>query len=354
VSVAAGDPLHTRALSLELHAAAAGRVAVRGTVIDLRKQGLVPVPGGLQLPGLIHHMELEGEVDAATRVLERFDVRQPAVAFEPSEATRGESCRDPALRLRALAGARLDAAFAARLSAAYGGPRGCTHLLTLARLLASAVPRALDLEAALGGAARRAGERIFARSLHLDGFAAEEGALAISVRLGDVHLAPAARSGGPARDPFDELASQTEVRVLATVDVATTALRALRAAERTRTRETLAAADFADRSAPLQDLVGRPLMAGIGAELVRRFGGGGGSGGPLLDALLNLAPGYVQCVAPVSERWLREGAPGADRPAPATALGAHPDSCYMWRREGALQAQREAIEAAGGASGRGR
>jgi hypothetical protein len=332
----AGDPLHTRLLTLDVRRAEGERLAVRGEVLDLRKRGLVPVPGALQLPGVIHRMELEALVEPRERRFERVEARQPVVAFEASEDSGGESCRDSAGALQALVGARLDAAFLGRLSGAYGGPRGCTHLLTLARLLASGTARALDQEQAFAGAARSAGERVFRRVLALDGFELPAGAMQLVVQLSDVQLRPRAEG---AESPLDFLARQTELRVVATLDLATTMLRELRAEERTRTRAELTSVGFSDRSGELQELVGRPLMAGFGAELVRRFAADPASG-PLLDALLNLAPGYVQCVAAVRDLFLPGG------PA-AASLGARPDSCFMWRRGGALEAVRAARERVG-------
>jgi len=325
----AGEPLHTRMLTLEVRQAEGARLAVRGEVIDLRKRGLVPVPGSLQLPGVIHRMELEATLQPAERRVEALEVRQPVVAFEASEATGGESCRDPAAALRSLAGARLDGAFLKRLSAAYGGPRGCTHLLTLARLFASGAARALDLEAALPPGARAPGERAFRRVLALDGFQAPGGALHLCVQLSDVQLAR--RSAAAAANALDLLASQAEVRVSASLEIASASLRSLRAEERTRTRSQLESAGYRDRSDELREWLGKPLMGGIGPELVRRFAGEPGSA-LLLDALLNLAPGYLQCVAAVSDLFLSGG-----RATAAAGLGGQPDSCFMWREGGTLR-----------------
>jgi Protein of unknown function (DUF2889) len=332
---AEGDPLHTRLFSLDVRSAERGRLAVRGEVLDLRKRGLVPVPGALQLPGVIHRMELEVLVDSAERRVERLEARQPVVAFEASEATGGESCRDPAGALQVLVGAPLGRGFLRRLSEAYGGPRGCTHLLTLARLLASGAARALDLEAERAGAPREAGERVFRRVVAIDGFEGEQRSMQLAVQLSDVHLRP--RAPAPAV-PLGALASHLELRLLARLELATTLLRELRAEERTRTPDDLEAA-FADRSPELEALVGRPLMAGFGAEAVRRFEDEPRSA-PLLDALLNLAPGYVQCVAAVRDLFL-PGGPGAAN------LGARPDSCFMWRAGGALQEARTGRESPG-------
>jgi hypothetical protein len=54
---------------------------------------------------------------------------------------------------------------------------------------------------------------------------------------------------------------------------------------------------------------------------------------PLLDALLNVAPMLIQCVPAVMERW--QSRPSAPRPGMMAGNGMV-DSCYMWRRGGAL------------------
>jgi len=324
------EPLHTRMLTVDVRAAEGGALALCGQVLDLRKRGLVPLPGALQLPGVIHHMTLAARVDPAARALTELRVEQPSVAFEPSPATRGESCRDPAGALQALVGVRLDGDFLPALTGCFGGPRGCTHLLTLARLAASTALRVLALEAALPGPPRAPGARVLRRSLTIDGFAVPERAMELAVQLADVHLA---REAGD--ELFDQLASHAEVRAHARLDRVTTRLEALALAERRRTRASLDA-PLEDRSAEVADLVGRPLVGGLGAELVRRLGGDAAAA-PRLDALLSLAPGYVQCVAALADLFLGSAA-GA-----AAGLGARPDSCFMWRRGGALQRARDEV-----------
>jgi len=128
---ARGHPLHTRALSVVLAARADGKLDVHGAVLDLRKRGFVPVAGDLQGAGVIHDMRLAGTIDPASARLETLAAEQRSVAFEPSAVTGGESCRDPIDRIAALAGTRLDDGWARRLGDAIGGPRGCSHLLTL-------------------------------------------------------------------------------------------------------------------------------------------------------------------------------------------------------------------------------
>ena len=67
----------------------------------------------------------------------------------------------------------------------------------------------------------------------------------------------------------------------------------------------------------------------------------------LLDATLQIAPGYIQVMAAVMDRWLSQPKPEApvDEFAPKTTLaevgvGGLPDSCYMWRADGPLASMR--------------
>src|SRR6185503_7587713 len=94
-----------------------------------------------------------------------------AIAFEASAVTGGESCRDPIDRLQLLVGAHLDGTWPQRLSAEIGGPRGCSHVLTLSLLMGATVAWALEQDRERHGAvpARRPGERIFRRDVIVDG-----------------------------------------------------------------------------------------------------------------------------------------------------------------------------------------
>jgi hypothetical protein len=289
------------------------------------------MPGELQTAGIIHHMWLELDLDPGTRELAGVEAGQPAVAFEPSAATGGECCRDPIHRLRALVGRRIDSDFATALRREIGGPRGCSHILTLFQLAASAAARALDLEqAAPAGAPREVGENAFKRSLLLDGLLAADGALEIAVHLSDFHTAPRAR----VTRPPERLARHDEVRALARIEMRGPRLTSLRAGGRSRTPGEAGA--WRDLAPELEGLAGMPVLSGLAAELLRRFGAR-----PdlrlLLDALLNVAPGFIQCAPPLLDPIFsgagRERSTDAAR---ALGIGGLPDSCYMWRRGGAL------------------
>ncbi len=332
--IARGRPLHARSLEVGVAEGEGGRWQAWAALLDLRKSGFVPVGGDLQSSGVIHHMRLAARLDPRSRVLEEIRASQPTVAFEPSQLSRGESCRDPAGNLEALRGTRLDAEHARRLNQAIGGPRGCSHVLTLARLLASTLARALAVEAAAGGPGgrgRRPGERILHRSLALDGLQPSPERLELAFQLCDLHFAPA-----PAvARPMDRFAGDLAVRGLAEIEVATLSLAGLRAGERRRSLPDLEGAPWRDRSGDLAELVGQPLIGGMARRVLELLGRDLESA-PLLDALLHLAPAFQQCLATLSEQAAHE----AVRDPTLVVSGGITDSCYMWRRDGALASVR--------------
>ena len=338
-----GQPLHTRHLTLEMRHGADGRVHVWGEVIDLRKASFVPMVEELQTAGIIHHMTLDARVHPETRVLEALDTDQRAVAVEPSDVTRGECCRDPASNLQALVGRAFDATFKGELGRAFGGPRGCSHLLTLFHLVVSALPLAFDFEAAQRrntGAERRPGELFFRRAVFVDGFGPEEGTLQLAISLMDYHSASLAGS----ENRFDLLARQHEVRLLAEITIGDLLFSSIHAAERERSAATLREAEWEDRSGWLSDFVGRPVLPGLGKELRRRFEARPEAAYGFLDACLQLAPGFVQCTPALADRMFdplaasaaarRTGEP-PEIPSFLTQ-GGGANSCYMWREDGPL------------------
>lgn len=332
----AGHPLHTRALTVTFTQRTDGRLDARAVLIDLRKRGLVPVGGDLQSPGIIHHMLLDGIVDPAAARLDEIRALQPAVAFEPSALTGGESCRDPIDRIAALAGSRLDAGFARDVSAAVGGPRGCSHILTLAHLLGSTAVAAIASPAP-PPSAYAPGERVFRRDLIVDGHETAAGRLLLAVQLADLRLAAAP----PVARPMERFAHQVEVRLLAEVELTRFALGRVTGAERRRGPADLRDAPWRAHDELLGPLAGLGLGAGITATLLERIGTAP-ERRPLLDSLLMLAPTLVQCMAALSETWPL----AAQRSDSRVGIGGLPDSCYMWRRGGALGRAQEAEAAA--------
>ena len=335
-SVAAGLPLHTRTLTVEAFHAEGGRLRVEGVILDLRKCGFVPTGGELQTAGFIHHMGISLDVDVASARIEAIRTTQPTVAFEASTLSGGDTCRDPAPRLGALVGVPLDAGFVRRLASVFGGPLGCSHLLTLAQLAAASVPRFLAAERAASGASegrsRAPGERIAKRSLFLDGFERKEGGLEVALQLSEFRTRPQR----DVRHPLDRLAYQHELRLLARVDREISQIEAIAAVE--RDASTLAEGAWHGREDILAGLVGAPALRGFAGRVLGTVGDAP-EDAPLRDALLNLAPGVIQCLAALSHRLLAHfQGPRADpaRVPRELSVGGYPDSCYMWRSDGPL------------------
>jgi hypothetical protein len=325
---AIGAPAHTRTLVVTL-AKASDRVLASGAIVDVRKRGLVPMASDLQTAGVIHDMRVRAEIALSPPRVAAIGVEQASVAFEPSLATGGECCRDPGPRIAALVDTPLDGDSARRLAAALGGPLGCSHVLTLAHLLLSTAQTGLALDRERhGDAARPDGQRMFHRSLTIDGVLGRDG-LHLAVQQADVHFAPIVPREDT--DPLERLAGRFEIRAQADVDPDAMVLRSLRAAERETGRDAFYG-EWRDRSGPLADLAGKSALTGMAGALFARLGEREGDR-PLLDALLNLAPTLIQCVPAVMERW--QSRPSAPRPG-MMAGGGMTDSCYMWRRGGAL------------------
>jgi hypothetical protein len=331
VEIRAGDaPLHTRTLTVRVARDAPGHLAVDGVVLDLRKRGLVPMGGDLQTAGVIHHMKVAARVETDGPSFAWIRAEQPTVAFEASPGTGGDCCRDPLRRIEALAGTPLDGGFPRRLGDAIGGPRGCSHVLTLAQLLGSTTTLALELERRAHGdrPERPEGQRIFQRSLSVDGATSGERSLAFAIQLADVHFTPAP----PEAAPLERLAGQHEVRAEAEIDLGAMTLRGLRAAERWSGPDDLGTAEWRDRTASIAGLEGRSGLMSMARALFERLGARH-EDRPLLDALLNLAPTAIQCFPALSDRW--HASSGGARSVVATG-GRMLDTCYMWRREGTL------------------
>lgn len=325
-----GLPIHTRSLVVEAFATPSGAVRFAGAILDQRKVGFVPTGGDLQTAGLIHHMQIELELDPESRRITRLATAQPTVAFEASPASGGDCCRDPAPRLQGLVGEALDDGFPRLLAGAFGGPLGCSHLLTLAQLLGASVPRFLEgarLET------RAPDERIAKRSLFLDGFEREDGRLDVCIQLSEFRLRPARE----VKLPFDRLQQQHEIRIRASLDDQLT-LEHLEGAERVRDRSSLDA-DWRSRNTTLAALEGGPALRGLATRILGELGRDPADG-PLRDTLLNLAPGVIQCLAAFAHRLIASftGGGGGSRASLPRELsvGGYPDSCYMWRSDGPM------------------
>jgi len=326
-----GHPLHTRAIRVTLTRRDDGKVAVAAALLDVRKHGYVPVSGDLQSSGVVHDMRIDALVDAETRVVESAVAVMPSVAIEASAVTRGESCRDVGGKIASLVGLKLDGDFVSGVRTWFGGPLGCSHLLTLTQLLAPTVAHALDVaDARAMGWKRGAPRRLFYRSLIVDGHEAEGGEIQLAAQLLDLYFKEA-----PALpNPMDRLARQQEVRLLARLPSRSASLAELRVGERVRDGDALAEGTWRQRPEVGEALATTPLLGGMLRDAAKLYGRGGDR--PLCDALQSLPGTLLQVMGARSESW-PERVAGADT---VVGIGGLPDSCYMWRSGGALHAAR--------------
>jgi hypothetical protein len=324
-------PLHSRTLEAEARLGEGGRWELRADLVDLRKSGFVAIAGDLQAAGLLHHMQIAARFDPATRIFEAISAAMPRVAFEASALSQGESCRDPVRNLEALVGTELDADFGRRLGTAIGGPRGCSHVLAAARWLAASLEAALARHASGAAPEFRVGERIFRRVLSADGSELAASRLALVLQGTEIHCAPAPELARP----IDRLTRLSELRVATEIALPACRLESLGASERVRTREGIER-DAWSELPQLVPLVGSSVMGGFAGKVL-------GALAPraacdlAVDALLQLGPAALQCISSRTEESPLDTARSPSRMVCAGAA----DSCYIWRREGALNQARK-------------
>ena len=272
-------------------------------------------------------MELAWVVDPVSGIIETFAPAQPTVAFEASVETGGESCRDPIAAVVALAGSRLGEGFSTFLRERIGGALGCSHLITLALFMDAA------LRAAIAAPARLVGEAgtLFRRDLVFDGHERVDGQVVVGMRSGDLHWSDAPAT---ALAP-DRFASVHELAATLSAELWPGRLLTIQGGERRRTAERFAGVEWTDRGPALVVLEGLGLARGAATEIMTRLGGDPGLR-PWIDALLMFAPALVQCRAAHPDGW-HEKVRATERHPGLTAI---PDSCYMWRRGGALERNR--------------
>src|SRR5262249_54558021 len=172
-----------------------------------------------------------------------------------------------------------------RVRDAAGGPRGCSHLVTLALFMDAAVRAGLTRHEGASDA-----RPLFRRDLVVDAHERAEGDLAVGVRQADLDWSPAAR-GALAPERFAR-----HHGLVARIDVALWpgTLREARGAERVRDAERFAGVAWSDRTMLLGGLAGMGLVRGATADIVARLGDASDVI-PWRDALVMLAPALVQC-----------------------------------------------------------
>jgi len=340
--VTSPEPMHTRALGVRAALRADAKVEARGYLIDLRTRGFLPVGGSMQGMGIIHHMELTWVVDPATDTVEAVVPGQPTVAFEASPETGGETCRDPVARLAAAVGTRLGKAHTGAMRDAAGGPLGCSHLVTLAFFMDGAlragVARTRARHPARFGRDGVAGT-LFQRDLVADARERSDGRVSVVLRQNDLDWSDAT----PGVLAPERFASHHELDAALEVDLWPGSLLEVAGRERLRTAADFAGVAWTDRTPVLSRLAGLGLARGAAGEITERLGDAP-ERAPWRDAFLMLAPALVQCRAAHADAW-QDKVRTTERHPGLTAI---PDSCYMWRRSGALERIRQELGAGKG------
>jgi hypothetical protein len=336
------DSIHTRALGVRAGLRGDGRVEAGGYLIDLRTRGFLPVGGSMQGMGIIHHMELRWVVDPATGVVDEIVPGQPTVAFEASLETEGESCRDPIARIAGAAGTALGKGHTSAVRERIGGPLGCSHLVTLSLFMDAALRAGLarDRLRAPGRFERaHGGQTLFQRDLVFESGERGDGRVDVLLRQNDLDWSDAA-PGALAPERF---AAHHELEARLEVDLWPGSLLDVAGRERLRTAERFAGVAWDDRTDALGVLRGLGLARGAAGEMAQRLGDAPAMA-PWRDAFLMLAPALVQCRAAHPDSW-HEKVRATPRHPGLTAI---PDSCWMWRRDGALERIRTLLGAGKG------
>jgi hypothetical protein len=230
----------------------------------------------------------------------------------------------------ALAGLRLDGRAAEEIRRVLGGAAGCSHVLVLAQLVCSTVAWAVSA-GRLGTAPppQVVHRRVLRRDLVIDGSEAADGHTAIGIQLSDLSSAP----GAAESRPIDLLASHDELRLHLTLSGWPATIAAATGGRRRRTMTAFGDAPWTEPQA-VAALRGLSLGKGATRELLRVLA----DDPPLLDAMLMLTPALIQCRASFPDKWLNVAASAPGHP----GLTGITDSCYMWRRGGALEEIRRA------------
>ncbi len=327
-----GFPLHTRLQTVAALRGEEGNVSVDARLLDVRKRGFVPVGADLQTSGIIHQMSLRAALDLDGGALTDVETAMAVPAFEPSPLTRGESCRDVAGRHAGLARLPLGDGAAAAVGAAMGSVRGCSHLLALTQLSASTMAYALPRAASWRDGPPR---RLFQRTVLVDGAQPNRHTVEMLAQVSDLFLTEATG----VVNPMDRFAAQNEVHLLVRIDLATASLGSLQVIERARDRDELASAPWRRRDDAVAGLVAAPLLGGFAKRVLAAFPDPAHDR-PLVDALLSLAPTFIQVCGCFSDDWPSR-CMSVDT---LVGVGGVPDACYMWRRDGVLHSRKKTTD----------
>ncbi len=125
-----GQKIHTRRIDIATYEGGPDSVIVEGILRDERLFRSYPLTGEVLEPGTVHHMIIRMEVRGPQLTIVDIEVEMPTTPHELCVQVR--ECLAPVKGLSIVAG------FTARLKKIAGGPRGCTHLVSLLTAMAPA------------------------------------------------------------------------------------------------------------------------------------------------------------------------------------------------------------------------
>ena len=300
------QPAHTRTLTVRLTPGAERRLTADARLIDVRKRGVVRVGSRLNGPGVIHDLRIELVLSPGAERIVDARLSMASVPFAASARAEGEGCRDNERRASALIGLPLGNGFLSGLQRVMGGVRGCFHVFTLMRMVATTTARAC-----------RQGLRhdVFSRALTVDASWSADG-LVLDGSLTDLAAELRASDERPV----------AQFEAAAHLAASPHDLRITRAEAAYRSAGDLDVGGWT--ATGLDALLGQSLARGYAMKLPDVVPSRGAEA-PLHDVLRMMQPVAFQAM-PAMPGVDPTAAPRPHRPAVAR------DSCIMWRQDGPL------------------
>ena len=125
-----GQKIHTRKIDIATYEGVNDSIIVEGILKDDRMFESYQSQGKRRPPGTIHHMIIRMEVTESKLRIKDIEVEMPTVPNEVCNETL--KCLEPVKGLSIVPG------FTGKIRDLAGGPKGCTHLLTLLTSMAPA------------------------------------------------------------------------------------------------------------------------------------------------------------------------------------------------------------------------
>ena len=130
LSVPGADKAHTRKLEISTYKTEKDAVIVKGELKDECFVTRYMTAGEHRPPGIVHHMIVRMKVRGPSLIIEEVEVEMPTVPRE--------DCRNTQDTLSSLAGMSISSGFTIKVKDMLGGPKSCSHLVSLVLSMAPA------------------------------------------------------------------------------------------------------------------------------------------------------------------------------------------------------------------------